>query len=153
MHVAVLGTGVVGRTLAAALHDLGHDVVMGTRDPAATLARDDEALTTWRVQHDDVGFATFADAAAGADAQRMTTPQVDALLQRVTALTRLLGDRPGVEWDEIDQLAAQLLMSDLAAIASLTRALNGLSASRLTEAVADLIAAGQDADRMLTTDD
>jgi hypothetical protein len=93
------------------------------------------------------------DAAAGADAQRMTTPQVDALLQRVTALTALLGNRPGVEWDEIDQLAAQLLMSDLAAIASLTRALNGLSASRLTAAVADLIAAGQDADRMLTTDD
>ena len=67
MHVAVLGTGVVGRTLAAALHDLGHDVVMGTRDPAATLARDDEALTTWRGQHGDVSFATFADAADGAD--------------------------------------------------------------------------------------
>ncbi len=67
MHVAVLGTGTVGRTLAAALRALGHDVTMGTRDPSATLARDDEALMAWRVEHDDIGLATFADAAAGAD--------------------------------------------------------------------------------------
>ena len=29
-----MGTGVVGRTLAAKLDDLGHEVVIGTRDPA-----------------------------------------------------------------------------------------------------------------------
>ena len=96
--------------------------------------------------------AIGGDAAADADAQRMTTPQIDALLRRVTALTALLGNRGGVEWDEIDQLAAQLLMSDLAAITSLTRALNGLSASRLTEASADLVAAGEDAERVLQSD-
>lgn len=96
--------------------------------------------------------AIGGDAAAGADAQRMTTPQIDALLRRVTALAALLGDHSGVEWDEIDQLAAQLLMSDLAAITSLTRALNGLSASRLTEALADLAAAGQDAERALQSE-
>jgi hypothetical protein len=94
----------------------------------------------------------IGDDAAGADAQRVTTPQIDALLRRVTALTALLGTRGAAEWDEIDQLAAQLLMSDLAAITSLTRALNGLSASRLTEALADLVAAGQDAERTLTSD-
>ncbi len=82
----------------------------------------------------------------------MTTPQIDALLRRVTALTALLGTRSAAEWDEIDQLAAQLLMSDLAAITSLTRALNDISASRLTDALADLVAAGLDADRILTTD-
>jgi len=30
MRIAVLGTGVVGRTLAARLDGLGHDVVIGT---------------------------------------------------------------------------------------------------------------------------
>jgi hypothetical protein len=90
--------------------------------------------------------------AAGESAQRTATPQIDALLRRVTALTALLRDREGTEWDAIDRLAAQLLMSDLAAVTSLTRALNGLSASRLTAALADLIAAGQDAERILTSD-
>jgi len=39
MRIAVLGTGVVGRTLAARLDGFGHDVVLGTRDPADTTAR------------------------------------------------------------------------------------------------------------------
>jgi hypothetical protein len=92
------------------------------------------------------------EAAAGEDAQRMATPQIDALVRRVTALTAVLRDRNGTAWDEIDQLAARLLMSDLAAITALTRALNGLSASRLTQALADLVAAGQDAERVLRSD-
>ncbi|MGB4271777.1 MAG: NAD(P)-binding domain-containing protein, partial [Propionicimonas sp.] len=33
MRVAVLGTGMVGRAWAERLAELGHDVVMGTRDP------------------------------------------------------------------------------------------------------------------------
>ena len=99
-----------------------------------------------------VHAAISDDGGAGVDAQRMTTPQIDALLRRVTAVTALLGTRSGDEWDDIDQLAAQLLMSDLAAVTSLTRALNGLSASRLTDALADLAAAGQDAERVLTSD-
>ncbi len=67
MRIAVLGTGVVGRTLAAGLSALGHDVTVGTRDPAATLSRGDEALTAWRAEQDAVGLATFADAVAGSD--------------------------------------------------------------------------------------
>jgi hypothetical protein len=90
--------------------------------------------------------------AAGESAQRTATPQIDALLRRVTALTALLRDREGTAWDAIDRLAAQLLMSDLAAVTSLTRALNGVSASRLAEALADLTAAGQDAERILQSD-
>lgn len=39
MRIAVLGTGTVGRTLAAALSAVGHDVVVGTRDTEATGAR------------------------------------------------------------------------------------------------------------------
>lgn len=41
MRIAVLGTGVVGRTLGPAFVGLGHDVVVGTRDPQATRARVD----------------------------------------------------------------------------------------------------------------
>jgi hypothetical protein len=89
------------------------------------------------------------DEAAGEAAQRVATPQIDALLRRVTALTALLEGGNDAQWDEIDQLAARLLMSDLAAITALTRALNGLSASRLAEALAALTSAGQDAERVL----
>ena len=39
MNIAVLGTGMVGQAIAGRLHELGHTVVVGTRDPEATLAR------------------------------------------------------------------------------------------------------------------
>jgi predicted dinucleotide-binding enzyme len=38
MRIAVLGTGVVGQTLAGGLADLGHEVTMGTRDVEAISA-------------------------------------------------------------------------------------------------------------------
>ena len=37
MNIAVLGTGMVGQAIAGRLDDLGHTVVVGTRDPEATL--------------------------------------------------------------------------------------------------------------------
>jgi predicted dinucleotide-binding enzyme len=51
---------VVGRTLGAAFRRLGHDVVVGTRDPEATAARDE-----WAGQ--DLPLSTLAEAGAGAD--------------------------------------------------------------------------------------
>jgi len=39
MRIAVLGTGMVGQTLAGRLEELGHDVTVGTRDPEAARAR------------------------------------------------------------------------------------------------------------------
>ena len=86
---------------------------------------------------------------AGGEAQRVATGQIDDLLQRVATLTAALGDNNAGGWDEVDQLAAKLLLADLAAIASTTRALNDLSASRLTTALADLRAAGVDVERTL----
>ncbi|CAM5380311.1 NADPH-dependent F420 reductase [Leifsonia shinshuensis] len=73
MNIAAFGTGVVGRTLAARLSELGHTVTIGTRDPEATLARPEpdrmsgETFAAWAQRHPGVGVATFADAAAGAD--------------------------------------------------------------------------------------
>jgi predicted dinucleotide-binding enzyme len=73
MNIAVLGTGMVGQAIAGRLHELGHDVVVGTRDPEATLARTEPdgmgnpPFSTWHAAHPGVGLATFADAAAGAE--------------------------------------------------------------------------------------
>ena len=43
MRIAIIGTGVAGRTLALGLKRVGHDVVVGTRDPAKTGSREDWA--------------------------------------------------------------------------------------------------------------
>jgi len=48
MKVAVLGTGVVGRALAGRLWQLDQEVTVGTRDPAATLARTEPDQATWK---------------------------------------------------------------------------------------------------------
>ena len=73
MKIAVLGTGTVGRTMAARFADLGHEVTIGTRDPEATLARTDQdalgnpPFATWAVDHAQVPLVTFAEAAEQAD--------------------------------------------------------------------------------------
>ena len=73
MKIAVLGTGMVGRTIAGALAGLGHDVVIGTRDPQATLARTEPDMmgtapfAEWRAANAGVDVAAFADAASGAE--------------------------------------------------------------------------------------
>jgi predicted dinucleotide-binding enzyme len=64
MRIAVLGTGAVGKALAGRLAELGHDITVGTRDPAATAAKEEYAA--WAGAHPDVGLGTFADAADGA---------------------------------------------------------------------------------------
>jgi predicted dinucleotide-binding enzyme len=69
MRIGIFGTGVVGQTLAAALAGKGHDVTIGTRDPGATLARDNAnppSKTTfkeWQRANPAVKLATFSDAA------------------------------------------------------------------------------------------
>jgi predicted dinucleotide-binding enzyme len=73
MRIAVLGTGVVGRTLASRLDGLGHDVVIGTRDPADTMGRTEPGgfgtppFPQWQDEHPDVRLLSFADADAVAE--------------------------------------------------------------------------------------
>ena len=73
MRIAVLGTGAVGQAVAAKLAALGHEVVVGTRDPDATLARTEpDALgnppfKVWRAAHPQVGLVAPAAAAAQAE--------------------------------------------------------------------------------------
>ena len=62
MHVAVLGTGMVGRTLATRLVGLGHRVTMGSRRAG------NEAAVAWVAGAGErAGQGSFADAAASAD--------------------------------------------------------------------------------------
>jgi len=73
MNIAVIGTGMVGQALAGRLVELGHDVVTGTRDPQATLARTEPdgmgnpPYAAWAGEHADVALDTFAAAAATAE--------------------------------------------------------------------------------------
>ena len=73
MDIAVLGTGMVGQTIAGRLHELGHAVVVGTRDPKATLARTapdgmgNPPFSAWHADHPRIGLATFAEATSGGD--------------------------------------------------------------------------------------
>ncbi len=73
MKFAVLGTGMVGRAIASKLVSIGHEVTLGTRDPAATGGRTEAgpygapSFADWRAGHPAVKLATFADAVAGAE--------------------------------------------------------------------------------------
>jgi predicted dinucleotide-binding enzyme len=66
MKIGILGSGVVAQTLGAKLIELGHDVVLGTRDP---LKLDDKknmagTLREWLKQTDNKGRVVRLDEAA-----------------------------------------------------------------------------------------
>jgi 8-hydroxy-5-deazaflavin:NADPH oxidoreductase len=69
MKIAVFGTGIVGQSLAGKLDELGHEVMVGTRDPEATLARTEgpndwtPAFSGWHADHPRVALGTYAEAA------------------------------------------------------------------------------------------
>jgi predicted dinucleotide-binding enzyme len=70
MRFAILGTGVAGKTIAARLADLGHEVMVGTREPAETMSRTEPdrygtpPFSAWQEEHPEVRLGTFAEAAA-----------------------------------------------------------------------------------------
>lgn len=94
----VLGTGPVGQTIADKLAELGHRVFVGTRDPAATLAREktdsfgNPPFKVWREQHPRVEFGTLAQAAAHAEIVVNGTNGTGSLeALRVAGATNLAG--------------------------------------------------------------
>ncbi|MEM6818168.1 MAG: NADPH-dependent F420 reductase [Pseudomonadota bacterium] len=60
MKIGVLGTGDVGRTISVGLANIGHNVMIGTRDPGKP------ELVEWRGDS-DISVGTFAEAAAFGD--------------------------------------------------------------------------------------
>jgi len=59
MKIGILGSGDVGKALAAGFLKYGHDVTFGTREPAK--------LTDWIAQHRQAKVGSFADAAKFAE--------------------------------------------------------------------------------------
>ncbi len=80
MNIAILGTGIVARTVTPQLLAAGHSVVLGSRDPR------DETLAEWLSQQTgDVRAASHADAASGADLVINALPG-DVALSALTAI-------------------------------------------------------------------
>ena len=69
MRLGILGTGVVGKTIAARLAGLGHEVMVGTRDPGETATRAEPdaygnpPFSVWREEHPEIRLGTFDEAA------------------------------------------------------------------------------------------
>jgi predicted dinucleotide-binding enzyme len=102
MKIAVLGTGPVGQTIADKLAALGHQVVIGTRDPQATLARSapdtfgNPPFRVWQEAHPEVGLAGLTDAAAHGE--------------MVVNATNGVGSIPALEAAGEDNLAGKVLL-------------------------------------------
>lgn len=70
MKIAVLGTGIVGQTMASKLSQLGHDVMIGTRNVAQTLARREKgsygnpSFSEWYQQQSNIQLGSFQQAAS-----------------------------------------------------------------------------------------
>jgi predicted dinucleotide-binding enzyme len=69
VRLGILGTGVVGKMLAARLAGLGHEVMVGTRDPEQTLSRTEPdaygnpPFSAWQEEHPEVKLGIFEEAA------------------------------------------------------------------------------------------
>jgi 8-hydroxy-5-deazaflavin:NADPH oxidoreductase len=65
----ILGTGMVGRTIAAKLMELGYQVKIGTRDVASTMAKKDRnqygapSFAEWHSHHQNISVGSFNEAA------------------------------------------------------------------------------------------
>jgi predicted dinucleotide-binding enzyme len=147
MRIGILGTGMVGRTLAGRLSELGHELRIGTRDPDETLsrgvdARGNPSLRDWLDEHPGVALATFAEAAAHAEVVINATSgirslealrRVDAgdldgkvLLDLANALDSSRGMPPALGVSEGDSLAEQIQREFPAA--RVVKSLNTMSA-------------------------
>lgn len=99
MNIGILGTGTVGRTHAEALAAKGHDVMIGTRDPQATMLREIASGATqtpfrdWLAGHDGVKLGTFAEAARFGEALINATSGSGALPALEGAGADALGDK------------------------------------------------------------
>ena len=117
MRIAVIGTGMVGRTLGEGLAKVGHDVVVGTRDPARTRARDEWGATSLSLAsygQIGVGADLFINATSGdASLEALQAVGDQALAGKVlidvsNALDRSSGFPPTLFVCNTDSLAEQL---------------------------------------------
>jgi len=158
MRIAVIGTGSVGRTIATALTERGYDVVVGTRSPEATRARDD-----WR--GGDLALVPLGEAATDADlvvnatngnasieALGQVGPSLDGLvvLDVANPLDFSHGFPPTLSVKDTDSLAEQIQRAFPSA--RVVKSLNTVNASVMIAAPADttMFVAGDDAEARRT---
>jgi 8-hydroxy-5-deazaflavin:NADPH oxidoreductase len=99
MRVGILGTGVVGRSIGGKLAALGHEVMIGTRDVNALMARTEpdargnESFAEWKGKNPEVKLGTFADAAGHSDVLVNATDGAGSLEALHSAGEENLGDK------------------------------------------------------------
>ena len=73
MKISIIGTGIVGRTIASKLAGLGHEVIMGTRNVSKKLADKSKdrygnaPFSEWMKEYNKVKLETFANSAAAGE--------------------------------------------------------------------------------------
>ncbi|MEG1350363.1 MAG: NAD(P)-binding domain-containing protein, partial [Hafnia sp.] len=98
MKIGIIGSGMVGRAFALRLAELGHNVVVGTRDVFSTLSRtepDSKGIPAWQFwakDHPEVSLVTFSDAGQFADVViNATEGAVSMLALEETGIENLKG--------------------------------------------------------------
>jgi len=73
MKIGILGTGMVGQNIGARLAELGHEVMIGTRDVTGTMTRTEPDMygnppfREWIKKNNGIKVGTFSEAAAQAE--------------------------------------------------------------------------------------
>jgi 8-hydroxy-5-deazaflavin:NADPH oxidoreductase len=117
MRIAIVGTGPVGRTLGDGLAKGGHDVVVDTRDPNRTQARDDwKGVKLQLTSYGDIGASAdlFVNATSGANSlEALQAVGAEALAGKVlidmaNPLDHSRGFPPPLLMSNTDSLAEQI---------------------------------------------
>ncbi|MFP4590674.1 MAG: NADPH-dependent F420 reductase [Halobacteriales archaeon] len=127
MHVAIMGTGTVGETLARALTEVDHDVVLGSRSTGAA----DATLEA------SVDVRSHASAIEGADAVVLAVPPaaaVELAERHAGALADLAVVDPTNEYpDPADDLAVAERIAAAAPEAHVAKAFNTIGAEHMAD--------------------
>jgi 8-hydroxy-5-deazaflavin:NADPH oxidoreductase len=114
MQLAILGTGAVGPALGKAFSGVGHEVVIGTRDPEQTKVREEwVGVDLPLAAYEDLEAEVFINATNGAGALSALQAVGDALTGKVVidtsnALDFSQGFPPSLFVSNTDSLAEQL---------------------------------------------
>jgi predicted dinucleotide-binding enzyme len=114
MQIAIVGSGEVGRSLAGAWRAAGHEVTVGTRDPAETRARAEwSGVDLELVAYADLDGEVFLNATRGEtalDALRAVGPALNGkvVVDTTNALDFSQGFPPSLFVSNTDSLAEQL---------------------------------------------